>query len=85
MGRTGLHTQRMTLQKRLMGTGFLASANITGKTVPGNRVRASRTLSSEQKQANHHDCVSGALTCVSGIHGDRHVVVSCGGPALSSG
>lgn len=46
-----------------MGTWFLASANITCKTDPGNWVRASRTLSSEQKQVNH-DCVLGTLTCL---------------------
>lgn len=63
MGRTGLYTQQRTLQERLMGTWFLASANITCKTVPGNWVRASRTLSSEQKQVNH-DCVPGTLTCL---------------------
>ena len=63
MGRTGLYTQQRTLQERPMGTWFLASANITCKAVPGNRVRASRTLSSEQTQVNH-DCVAGALACL---------------------
>ena len=47
-------------------------------------MRASSTLSSEQKQVNHQDSVAGALTCVLGIHRDWHVVALCVGTALLS-